>query len=300
MSWGGIAPARIVGEVLCFMKKNMLLKFSVAIVGVMLAGATMVSATNITGTTTPSYTSPNGTIGFYNLTSFGTAATTQGGLIVQVNYTGGSNSAGATCTWTTGVNGCSVANGFSVSLADGANGSYDGTWTLTDSRTGGAIISSIVFIGSGAGNPAGLTGFDLCFNSPGTTPDYLNAGNCNGVGTVGSNIGWSAGTAAGGTTGLSPNSIVYTNAVALPSTSPVGDEFSKVTFGFCTVSNGSAPCNAAANTFQNGNSMTWRMDTDTLSTPEPATLGLVGFSLFGLGALKRRRRNRAKSSEAAL
>jgi hypothetical protein len=243
--------------------------------GITLFGST-ISSSNLSSST--------GTIGTYNFSTFDTTSTNMGGLLVDVTYASGAT---ATCTWTNGVNGCSSAGNFSITETNGANGTFNGTWNFTDSKTG-TSVTAITFIGSGPGNTSGLVGFDLCWNSN-NTPNYANTGgtttSCGVEGTVGSNIGWSAGTVTGGKA-VSPTSVVYTNAVKLPTASvPVGDEFSKVTFNFAS---GSFTNSATA--------FTWRMDTDSLQSavPEPATLGMVGFALLGLGGL-RRRRNRQRS-----
>ncbi len=256
------------------MRKTVRVLLLVSAAAASLFGSTITSST---------ITSPTGTVGSYNFNTFDAAATSMGGLIVQVNY---ANSTSATCTWVNGTNGCTSATNFSITETDGANGTFNGTWNFTDSKTGTSVLS-LVFIGSGPGNASGFVGFDLCWNSA-NTPNYANTGGSNtacGVeGTVGSNIGWSAGTVAGGNTNI-PTSVVYTNAVKLPTAAtPVGDEFSKVTFNFTS---GSFTNSATA--------FTWRMDSDLLSSPvpEPGTLGVVGIALLGLGGLRLRRKRRS-------
>jgi hypothetical protein len=226
-------------------------------------------------------TNSTGTVGVYNLSAFDTTSDLQAGLIVQVTWYGGASSS---CTWTaTGT--CTGGTGFTVSETNGANGTYNGTWNFTNSRAA-SNVDTITFLGSGAGNPNGPVAFNMCWN--GTAVSTTNTGCVANSGTAGSNLGWTAATVAGGNGTASPTNVLYTNAMKLPTNTgvPVGDEFSKVVFTFANTP-------TTGNFGTSGTAFTWRMDSDSVSAvaaPEPATYGMVGLALAGLGALRLRKR----------
>ena len=252
---------------------NFLQTLGLLCVAILPSFASTISSGNVTDST--------GTVGVYNLSSFETTSDLQAGLIVQVTWYGGASSS---CTWTaTGT--CTGGTGFTVSETDGANGTYNGTWHFTNSRAA-SNLDTITFLGSGVGNPNGPVAFNMCWN--GTAVSTTNTGCVANSGTAGSNLGWTAATVGGGNATASPSNVLYTNMMKLPTNpgAPIGDEFSKVVFTF-------ADTPAAGHFATSGTAFTWRMDTDSVSpvtAPEPATYGMVGLALAGLGALRRRKR----------
>ena len=217
-----------------------------------------------------------GTVDTYNLGAFSTNSAQQAGLIVQVTWWDNSS---AQCTWISA--GTCTGSNFLVSEADGANGTYDGTWNFTNRKVVSSL-KSVTFLGSGPGNLGGNVAFNMCWT--GSAVSTTNTGCVANSGTPGSNLGWTAATLAGGNAS-SPSSVLYTNMIKLPSNAgaPVGDEFGTVIFNFANGNFASSPT-----------AFTWRMDSDTVSlaTPEPATLGMVGLALVALSFVRLRTRRR--------
>lgn len=244
----------------------------------MLASAVAtLSASTINGVT-----SSTGTTSTVSFSSFTAQSNTMGGMLVQVTW---NDSTIQTCTWVNATGGCNGTN-FQIRETDGSTQTYNGTWQVWNTRTtANTSITSFTLIGTGAGNSGGTVVFDLCWNS-GNTPNYTNSGagtTCGVEGTLDSNVGWSASAYAAGSP--SATSVVYTNAIIrLGSGAPVGDEFGRVTFNFAA-GNFAGNASTAA-----GNAFTWRMDSDIVVIPEPATFGLVGLTLLGVGVLRRRKR----------
>jgi hypothetical protein len=182
----------------------------------------------------------------------------------------------STCSWTANAANC-TGTGFSVIFTDGDTYPTGGShfWTITN--TGTFTLSAITFNGvTGAGNGVA---FDRCMSGSSTFNDTESGGNCGTEGTAGSNIGWSASSAAGGSSGTTATAL-YSNILNLSSQSAVGDAFGvlKLTFG------GTA--------FTRDRNFTFEADTDLVSAsgvPEPGTLALLGGGLLGLGFIARRR-----------
>jgi hypothetical protein len=207
-----------------------------------------------------------------------------GGLVITATFADGAQS----CTWVNAT-GC-AGTGFTVTFPSGTQtdpdaGGSGATWTITNTRAAGAgnQITSIFF-----NAVTGLLAFDRCMTGAGTFSDATNSsGNCStgsgGIeGTTGSNTGWSAATATGGTAGISAAAL-YANELKISSQAVQGDAWGslKLTFGGTT-------------SFVNGDTFTFQADTDKLASaggtvPEPATFGLVGLALVGLGVLRSRK-----------
>lgn len=245
-------------------------------------GALCIATLPLLGSTITSgnVSSTQGTVGLYSVSTYSTTEAAMIGMVVQVTWYGVGGS--EQCTWT--ATGCSVANGFSVSEADGGAGTYNGTWSFTNSNSGN-YVNSITFLGSGVNNPTGTTVFNMCWN--GSSASTSNSGCVANSGTTNSNLGWTASSVGGGNS-ASPSSVVYSNEIHATSLATIyGDEFSQVAFTFPNY-------NTSGYFASGGSAFTWRMDTDTVasSVPEPATYGLVGFVLAGLGAMRFRKQKR--------
>jgi hypothetical protein len=263
---------------------------SIAIIGLLAATAIAGWASTVTGVSTDA-TQTNYTVTYsgFNVVG-GTPTGTNVGMVgMQITAFFGDGTS-ALCTWVNAT-GC-TGTGFTVNFPTGvgtdpdAGGGSSATWTVTNTRTNatGHQMTSM-FINGIPGN----IGFDRCMTGVGTFSDATNSGgNCStgsgGIqGTTGSNIGWSFATATGGSAGITATG-QYANELKIAAQAFQGDAWGslRITFG------GTA--------FQGGNStFTFQADTDALASavgivPEPATYGLIGLGLAGLGALRFRKR----------
>jgi len=202
-------------------------------------------------------------------------------------------SSAADCGLATG----SIGNGTWVLTVTGITGhvgngstptsTSDIVWTLTSTSTTTSILS--VLLDGGGNGAVGNTVFDR---------DPLNNGS---VGTPGSAFGVDAsfaGTESGPNMpgGGYPVGVTYSNIVRLAgpdqgcgATAPFAggtttagctDEWRTVTFTFTA---GQFLAGAGGNAL-----WTFHMDTDTLGTPEPMTLGLMGAGLLAIVACRKR------------
>jgi len=202
------------------------------------------------------------------------------------------NGATVTATFASGSASCTFVGGtctgggstFSLSLTPGST--LASTWLVTNSDTSALESLSVNLQGA-------TSAFNPCVSGGNA---MTTSGECgNSGGTAGTNNSESvsmAGNAANATKGSA--SVLYANEVALGAAAPKGDLFTQITLSFGT-------------TFTTGQTFTFAAGTDLLAaaasnpiiaaafipadpTPEPATLGLVGGSLVGLGLLARRRK----------
>jgi hypothetical protein len=225
--------------------------------------------TTFSGTT---ITTSTGTVTTWAISNATSGLSNMGGMLVAVTW---ADNTVFNCVWVNG-SGCSVANGFSVTETDGANGTFNGTWSLTNLRAASNIRSIML---NGLGTPSGRTVFDTCWNgsNPGTIDLTPGNGCGTATGTAGSNQGYTAWSASGGSNAPSPSTVVYSNRINTYAGNAVGDLWGMVTINFTN------------NGFVNGDTFTWRMDTDLVTTPEPATAGFVGLALVAFGCLRFRR-----------
>ena len=190
-------------------------------------------------------TSYNVTQGSYSVDGNGMA-----GIVITATFSGGSGATSQQCTWASAS--CSVSNQFSVSFpgstdTDPAAGSLASSiWTVTNSRTSGNLLSLNI-----QGLP-GLIAFDLCTTKTGSNPialdntDSPGGGTCFGDNAVedtsGSNVGYSAHSASGGTTSATA-SAVYSNELHVGATPANGDIWGTLTltFGGSSFASGKTP-----------------------------------------------------------
>lgn len=272
------------------------------------------------GSTCATATSCGAANSVVNITGFATDGNAMGGMVITAFFAGGVGN--GSCVWSDITASCSTAN-FSISYpaadtTDPDNAAAASEWTITN--LSGVQLNSIninAFAGetsfqrcmvTNAGLNAGAVTFDdasdglhnnfantVCNTAKPNSDFGVIAGNfipcgnptqgtatCS-TGTVGGAQGWSAGdngpSGAAGTAGITATAL-YTDLLTDPSQpTPVGDEWGDLLLTF-------------TGTFTSGNTFTFRGDTDSISTPEPATVGMMGLALIGLGALRFRRRSR--------
>ncbi len=221
--------------------------------------------------------------------TFGSEASTEDNMMGRLTITAffSSGASSASCLWTSSAVNCSDAGDFSVAFTPDGNthpvNSFGGDqWTITNLRAAGAgNITSIVF--DGLAGTTGL-GFDRCMSANSSFDDtnspFLFCGFAT-EGTPGSAVGYSAEGSSGGTTSATAVA-VYSNVLHLSGSAPVNDVWGRLTMNF-------------TGSFASGGTFTFQADTDLLSsfspdttTPEPATLGMFGVALFGIGLLRRK------------
>jgi hypothetical protein len=222
--------------------------------------------------------------------NFAVFGNTMGPMVITAKYLDGTS---ASCNWAAGVgvSGCTSASNFSVGFPSGADTDPDvsgvsGIYTITDLKTTSSIVS--LTIDALAGNVA----FDRCLKAGGFD-DTNNGGTvctiaAGGIeGTPNSAEGWSVGSGAGGTAGISANA-QYSNILHVAGSPAVGDAW-----GFLTLTFTGTP-------FVSPDTFTFRADTDIVTSkssdvPEPGTLAFIGAGLAGLGALRFRKRATKRS-----
>lgn len=225
-------------------------------------------------------------------------ATTTGSDMAGIEfsaYLNGSSTA-STCVWAAGSTaGCTTSSGVEIGFpgttsTDPAAGGAGAIWTITNDAGAGNDVTKVVI-----NAVVGDTEFDLCTYGVSNTIDLTNDSHgetnyCSGgtasQGTVGSNVGYSAIGAPGGSS--ITGTATYSDLLHLSSqtvATAVGDIWGDLTFTFPASDGGE---------FVNGDTFKFYADTDTLSSaqadaPEPASVGLLGMGLVGMGLLSIRR-----------
>jgi hypothetical protein len=269
------------------------MKLSFAILAAILSAASFGS--------TITYSTPatqNGSTYTVSVSGFSTTGSDMTGILISA-YLNGSSTA-STCTWAAGSTaGCTTASGIGIGFPGGtstdpAAGGAGAIWTITNNAGAGNDLTKIV-IDAVVGN----TEFDLCTYGGSNTVDLTDnshgeTGDCSGgtasAGTAGSNVGYSAKGASGGSaiTGTATYSDLLHLSTQTVGTA-VGDIWGELTLAFPGSGGGA---------FVNHDTFEFYADTDTLTTtatdqssvPEPASFGLIGLGLIAISSLQARLR----------
>ena len=212
----------------------------------------------------------------WSVSAFTTGRATMAGMLVTAQFLDGST---ATCVWAA-ASGCLAAasgNAFQLTEVDGANGTFDGTWTLLNLKSSG--LTQITLDGK-----SGFTMFDRGWSAGSTWTTNLG-GYWQGTGTANSNVGYDAfgrNNNGSGTTTVT-GTVTYTNMIRVQNAAAVGDEFRTLIINF----GNTAPLLAGTvgNTL---NAVTFRADSDNFTTPEPGTVAMLSFGIVCLVFAKKK------------